>query len=151
MTFPTKFQASSVYKSCKLKHSALLWNPEGWWVVAVAGWEWPQYSYLSPAKLGLGLSLAITKVDIMAVKLANKLERAEWSYCNKNSDPELENRSISRFCYLKIGGTRLWRVVRIKPMHVEGYFFLLRPWTTNLNLQTIARSLAGSVYEQLSR
>ena len=28
---------------------------------------------------------------------------------------------------------------------------LLRPWTTNLKLQTIARSLAGSVYEQFSR
>ena len=23
------------------------------------GWDWPHYSYLSPAKLGLGLSLAI--------------------------------------------------------------------------------------------
>ena len=57
MTFPRMFQASSVYESCKF---GFLETPRGggWWVVAV-GWELPQYSYLSPAKLGLGLSLAI--------------------------------------------------------------------------------------------
>ena len=43
-------------------------NPEGrrvagvGWRVAVDGWDLPQYSYLSPAKLGLALSLAIFSV-----------------------------------------------------------------------------------------
>ena len=43
-------------------------NPEGRRVAGVGcwvagGWDLPQYSYLSPAKLGLGLSLAI--LDLM--------------------------------------------------------------------------------------
>ena len=42
-------------------------NPEGWrvagLVAGLGGWELPQYSYLSPAKLGLGLSLATGDID----------------------------------------------------------------------------------------
>ena len=37
-----------------------LFKPRGVWVLG--GWELPQYSYLSPAKLGLGLSLAKTGI-----------------------------------------------------------------------------------------
>ena len=39
------------------------------------GWDWPQYSYLSPAKLGLGLSLAIFVYGILIYKVVGK------SYC----------------------------------------------------------------------
>ena len=54
MTFPTMFQASSVYKNCKY---GFFETPRGGGGGG-GGWEWPQYSYLSTAKLGLGLSLA---------------------------------------------------------------------------------------------
>ena len=37
----------------------------------------------------------------------------------QNSDPKLENQLISRFCYSKMGDSRLPRAARIKPRHVE--------------------------------
>ena len=50
-------------------------NPEGWRGWVAGGWELPQYSYLSPAKLGLGLSLAIFVYGILIYKVVGK------SYC----------------------------------------------------------------------
>ena len=39
------------------------------------------------------------------------------------SNPKLNNQHISRFCLLKMGLFRLWRVTIIKPRHIESYFF----------------------------
>ena len=41
----------------------------------------------------------------------------------QNSDPVIKNEPISRFCYLKMGDFRLSKAVKIKPRHVERYFF----------------------------
>ena len=53
--------------------------------------------------------------------------------------------------YLKMGHFRLLRAVIIKLRHIEHQFFFIWPKQTNLNLQTISRSVAGQFCEQLSR
>ena len=48
----------------------------GGWLAG--GWDWPQYSYLSPAQLGLGLSLAKIRPNLQydyAFHHQSKLEK----------------------------------------------------------------------------